>query len=443
MISVVHWRSVLAEVDQAGLCSNPVRLRGITLDRSNGELAEGDLVVACKDRRAVVCPSCARLYQADAWQLVAAGIRGGKGVDASVVDHPQLFVTLTAPSFGPVHRGPATGEPTQTCRPRRDRQPCPHAVGLGCFARHEPGDPLVGEPLCPGCFDYRGAVLWNAHLSRLWGRTWHRLYREVARNADISVPQLRRTARLSYIKVAEFQARGLVHLHAVVRADGGSGPDEEPPSRLDAATLSDAIGRVLPAAGVPMPAVRGTDLRRARWGAQHDVRVLLSDDSADATAIAAYVAKYSVKTADGSAGLAHRIRSLAYLERLNARPHLVAMAKTAWTLGCRKDLAYLRLRGHAHTFGYRGQFASKSVRFSTTFAALRAARADYVRAGRCGDFDPDHDFEFDGGWRYAGRGYAHPEAETLAASLLEARLEVTRRVPKGSSNTSSNGSQMP
>ena len=40
---------------------------------------------------------------------------------------------------------------------------------------------------------------------------------------------------------------------------------------------------------------------------------------------------------------------------------------------------HLRLRDHAHTLGYGGQFSSKSVRFSTTFAALRQARADYVR----------------------------------------------------------------
>ena len=112
MRSAAEWRAVLAEVDQAGLCAHPVRLRGLTLDRSSGELVEGDLLVACKDRRAAVCPSCSRLYQADAWQLVAAGIRGGKGVSPSVVAHPQLFVTLTAPSFGPVHRSDVSGDAT-------------------------------------------------------------------------------------------------------------------------------------------------------------------------------------------------------------------------------------------------------------------------------------------------------------------------------------------
>jgi hypothetical protein len=132
--SASHWKAVLAEVDETGLCSNPVRLRGNTLDRTTGELAEGALLVPCKDRRASVCPSCSRLYQADAWQLVAAGIRGGKGVDPQVVGHPQLFVTLTAPSFGAVHRGPKTSGVTQACRPRRNATSCPHSRSLACFA---------------------------------------------------------------------------------------------------------------------------------------------------------------------------------------------------------------------------------------------------------------------------------------------------------------------
>ena len=100
---------------------------------------------------------------------------------------------------------------------------------------------------------------------------------------------------------------------------------------------------------------------------------------ATATAIAAYVAKYATKTADGTAWLAHPLRSAAQVARLDLRPHIAAMVRTAWSLGLRKDLRHLRLRAHAHTLGYGGQFSSKSLRFSTTFAALRGARAAYVR----------------------------------------------------------------
>jgi hypothetical protein len=435
--SAAQWRKLLAEVDQAGLCSHPVRLRGLTLDRSSGELVEGDLLVACKDRRAALCPSCSRIYQADAWQLVAAGIRGGKGVSPSVLAHPQLFVTLTAPSFGPVHRSGVSGGAPRPCRPRRRAGRCPHGKSLSCIRRHGADDPVVGEPLCPACFDYRGAVLWNAHVSALWARTVHRLYREVARSAGLSTRALRAVARLSYIKVVEFQGRGLVHLHVVVRADGGAGPSEPPPPWLDAAALRTAVGRAVAGAAVPVPDVGETALRRARWGAQVDVRVLLAADDSDATAIAAYVAKYATKTADGTTWLAHRIRSRAEIERLVLRPHILSMVKAAWALGRRRDLAPLRLRDHAHTLGYPGQFSSKSVAFSTTFTALRRARTDYVRAEREGDVD------YDGEWRYAGRGYGDPEADLLAAALLGARLEGSRRVPERSRSTSREGSRTP
>ena len=132
----------------------------------------------CKDRRAAVCPACSRLYQADAWQLVAAGLRGGKGVDPSVLEHPQLFVTLTAPSFGPVHCPRALkAERVLPCRPRRSDDSV--RTGGPCRASSATArtPSLLGDPLCAECFDYRGAVLWNAHVPRLWERTSLRLYR--------------------------------------------------------------------------------------------------------------------------------------------------------------------------------------------------------------------------------------------------------------------------
>ena len=117
-----------------------------------------------------VCPSCSRLYQADAWQLVAAGIRGGKGVDAGVVEHPQLFVTLTAPSFGPVHTGRrGLGMRPGVPAPEESRDLSRTGGRWPASRRHGADDPLARRPLCPECFDYRGAVLWNAHVPAALG----------------------------------------------------------------------------------------------------------------------------------------------------------------------------------------------------------------------------------------------------------------------------------
>ena len=419
MSSAGHWRALLAEVDQAGLCANPVRLRGLTLDRGTGELRAGELLVPCKDRRASVCPSCSRLYAKDAWHLVAAGIRGGKGVDAGVAGHPQLFVTLTAPSFGPVHARVLSETSVKPCRPRR-AEICPHGRSLSCAERHEQGSMLLGEPLCIECFDYPGAVLWNAHVSRLWIRTSLLLYRAVAAAGDMSESETRSALRLSYVKVVEFQRRGLAHFHVVLRADGAGGPQDPPPAWLDAEVLDAAVRKTATAADVAVPLTAGTTLRRAGWGRQIDVRHFAGDSSIEPTTIAAYIAKYATKTVDDAGWLAHRIRSIAHLERLGLRPHLAALVRTAWTLGSRRELRHLALREHAHTLGYVGQFSSKSRRYSTTFAALRDARAAFARG------DGEGDIDFDGEWRFGGRGYAHPDAAGLAEALTE-----VRRVPKG------------
>jgi hypothetical protein len=428
--SASEWREILAEVNQAGGCAHPIRLRGNRLDRVNGELVDTGIVVPCKDRRAAVCPSCSRLYQADAWQLVAAGIRGGKGVSPDVARHPQLFVTLTGPSFGPVHSRSRSGTADRPCRPRRGAGSCPHGVAVACNLRHADGDPLLGEPLCPECFDYRGAVLWNAHVPALWERTSSELYRAVAKAGGVSTKEVRASVRLSYMKVVEFQRRGLVHLHVVIRADGRDGPIEDAPSWLSLEVLIDAVNEAVAGATVAVPAVGGTPPSRASWGTERDVRVLIPNREGDSMAIAAYVAKYATKTADGTPWLAHPIRSRAQLERIVLRPHIARLVRQAWTLGQHKELRSLRLQPHAHTLGYTGQFSSKSLLFSTTFGALRQARVLHVKGVR--EVGPD----YDGEWRYAGRGYAHPESHQVAESLLEASCGVPHKFHTTSTTSS-------
>ena len=137
---------------------------------------------------------------------------------------------------------------------------------MACFVRHDAEDQLIGEPLCPDCFDYPGAVLWNAHVPRLWERTSLQLYRQVAGSAGIGTSELRKLARLSYIKVVEFQRRGLVHLHVVVRADGAAGPAEPPPPWLGSAVLARAVEGAVANSVVAVPGVPNSALRRARWG---------------------------------------------------------------------------------------------------------------------------------------------------------------------------------
>ena len=148
----------------AGGCLQPVLLRGRAdyIDGGTGELLHryatvhepgGVLPIACKTRRAGRCPPCAEVYRADTYQLIRAGLTGGKGVPAAVTDHPCVFLTLTAPSFGPVHARREKDGRLLQCPPRRASRTCPHGTHMSCTEKHAPDDCRLGEPLCPDCYD--------------------------------------------------------------------------------------------------------------------------------------------------------------------------------------------------------------------------------------------------------------------------------------------------
>jgi len=128
------------QVAATGYCAHPVRLRGRVehADAETGEVRtvysterepDATLLKACGNRRVSVCPSCSATYQADSFQLLAAGLRGGKGVPETVAAHPRLFVTFTAPSFGRVHSRKAQGQLVYPCHPFRQGQRARMAAG--------------------------------------------------------------------------------------------------------------------------------------------------------------------------------------------------------------------------------------------------------------------------------------------------------------------------
>jgi hypothetical protein len=151
-----HW---LSTTMAAGGCVRPIRLRGTVrdIDTGTGEvlhdldtesLPDKAIYVPCGDRRASVCPPCAETYRADTYQLIRAGLAGGKGVPESVAIHPCVFATFTAPSFGPVHTRALTPDGKVTrCRPRRKATYCPHGRRLSCGQRHNEDDTYLGRPL--------------------------------------------------------------------------------------------------------------------------------------------------------------------------------------------------------------------------------------------------------------------------------------------------------
>ncbi|MFE4537421.1 replication initiator [Streptomyces scopuliridis] len=443
------------QIEHLGGCTEPVRLTGhtTTVDTATGEVLRsyttaaeptGSLLTACGNRRASRCPACSRLYAADTYHLIRAGLSGGKTVPDTVRTHPRVFTTLTAPSFGPVHNRPTT--------PGGDIRPC------RCRKLHEPTDALIGTPLNPATYDYAGAVLFNAHASALWARFTIYLRREIAARLGMTQKAARAVLRVSFAKVAEYQKRGLVHFHAVIRLDGPDGSTQPPPPYATVAVLADAIRAA--AARVRVTVVSDAiGERELTWGEQLDVREIAAfgtDAELTDQAVAAYVAKYATKSADASGALDRALfcrpcqgrgatllphgtplpcttcdgtGQARPLPRLAVAQHMRQMIRTCWELGKLAEFADLKLWKWAHMLGFRGHFSTKSRRYSTTLGALRDARRAWrteqarARAG-LPESDPTTTLVV-GRWDYLGSGYS-PGAALLAVDVWH-RSELERQ----------------
>jgi hypothetical protein len=434
---------------RVGFCAKPIRLVGQsrTFDKTTGELMRsyasaeeptGVTFVRCGNRRASECESCSRLYAADMFHLIRAGVSGGKGVPERVGENPLVFATLTAPSFGPVH---GTRPNHGRCRPRRDAGTrCQHGTPLSCMVIHDEDDPSVGQPLCPDCYDYASAVVWQWWAPELWRRFTITLRRMLSHQLGILPAHLPRVASVQYAKVAEYQLRGAVHFHALVRLDGPQTPDgfAPAPTQVTAPVLSALVEEAARAVRVTADPVHDGDVARVlAFGTQVDTRPVRTTSRTDDPdraltpgQVAGYLAKYATKSATDT-----EAKDSTHLRRL----HATARRMAARTVSADQDptAPYGLLGKWAHTLGFRGHFATKSRRYSVTLGALRRARqraqARIAEANRTGtpvdlreleaELLADNDDQTTvviGSWAYAGTGWAN-DGETALATAAAAR----------------------
>lgn len=181
------------------------------------------------------------------------------------VHHPLLFVTLTAPSFGAVHVAKKPGRPgSRRCHPRTGagRKLCPHGRPTWCMTVHDHAGTQVGQPLCADCYDYTAHLVWQWHAPELWRRFTISLRRQLARHLGLSETAARRLVRVQFAKVAEFQRRGVIHFHALIRLDGpATDQDAYPPPAADvsADSLAELVCATAATIAVTAPAVDGAD----------------------------------------------------------------------------------------------------------------------------------------------------------------------------------------
>ncbi|MFJ4786020.1 replication initiator protein RepSA [Streptomyces sp. NPDC088794] len=418
------------QIRRTGGCSDPIHLHGATVTRDalTGQVLHsystdtepgGRLRIACGNRRASRCPSCAWTYAGDTYHLIRAGLVGDptKGTPYTIRDHPRVFATLTAPSFGPVHNRPGN----RPCR---------------CGRRHGEDAPELGTPLDPATYDYAGAVLWNNHASELWRYFTIYLRREIAKRAGLTQKAAREASRVAFGKVAEYQKRGAVHFHAVIRFDGADGPDDLPPSWATLALLDDAIRAARKRVAVDVPAAGDQPARTLRWGVKLDVQPIKAfghGEEITELAVASYVAKYATKAAETTGTVDRRIGNKEALVLLGVPDHPSRLI--AACLDLHALYPDRKLQDWAHMLGFRGHFSTKSRRYSTTLGALRQVRADYRAAQQRASLglpDPDDNPEATtltlAHWAYAGHG--HTPGESWLAANIRREIQLNRETAR-------------
>ncbi|GAA5120014.1 replication initiator [Haloechinothrix salitolerans] len=464
-------------------CVRPIRLTGTlhTVNPATGEiprststhaLPDGVIYIPCGDRRATVCPACAETYRADTYHLIKSGLVGGKGTPDTVSTHPAVFTTLTAPSFGPVHtRAVGKNGTIKPCRMRRAMTLCEHGRPTWCAQRHRENDRCLGTPLCADCYDYHAHAVWNGYASELWRRTTIRLRRLVAALGRRLGP----TLDVSFGKVAEYQHRGIVHFHAIIRLDARDPHDPSavlpPPAHLTAEltrlldehiarAVTDTSFRTPEHPGNPRLGIPAHPGWTITWGDQLVNRPLARVNASDITEqqVAAYVAKYATKSTE-TTGFVSRRLTTDTIDQVDPDSHPGRLALACWDLGANPHTrggtyadgrrvhplrnapitpqraawrdTYGRLRRWAHMLGFGGHFATRSRRYGPTRRHLKTIRRIYRRsqqlirtAGhRTADhLEPEDTVLVVGELTYAGTGWLTPgDAELALTAAAKAR----------------------
>lgn len=354
------------ELAQAGLvrfCERPIFM----VARNEAGALRRTVAIRCKARQAARCVPCSIAYQLDARRLVRLGITDER---RSLADVRWWWLTLTAPGIE------LTGSPVHATRPKRvgsgktiylpcAPKPCPACEEpIKCGRRHAPGDPHLGAPHegHEECFRYWAVVRWNANLPALWDVTMNSIRRELKG----------RPWTLQHAKVVQWQARGLAHVHCLIRTT----------ARADLVRGAVAGARVqgwgwgqqlklvgLAAAGAETsPAAAHTIARRIDYlcrYATRDVRVLIPREPG--TLAAAHLHR-----------LYEQARHMA-VERAVAQPDRIAAG-----------------------LGYGGHVLTHSRHWGSSFARLASERKAFAASGSGPDSRHDETLE----WAVASIGWS-------------------------------------
>ena len=158
------------------------------------------------------------------------------------------------PPRRPVHPPRLRGNTILPRRPRRaaSTRRRPPGRDISCPTRHVDGDPRLGQPLCPDCFDYEAAVLFNAYAADLWRRIVTYLPRHLARLAGVPRRCCRRTS--APLRPAP-RVSGTRHspLPRLIRLDAAGQPTSPRPLPTPLASCATPSTRPPPPSASPRP----------------------------------------------------------------------------------------------------------------------------------------------------------------------------------------------
>ena len=198
----------------------------------------------------------------------------------------------------------------------------------------------------PECFDHEGARGLEQPARRA-----------VAAHHDLPAAQARPPARdrrrsgcasscaPSYVKVAEYQRRGLVHLHVVIRLDRAM-PDyrarRAQAARRGASPSSCSSTRSAPPSPTCARRSRTSSAAGTCAGAPSSTSAAL--DAHERREVAGYLAKYATKSTEQAGGVLHRVTEAA-VDQLPVREHVRAFLRAAFELHGRSRARRPAVRG--------------------------------------------------------------------------------------------------
>lgn len=328
-------------------CARPIRLTFRSgLNHATGEIGRGvgdveHIEVRCRTTFHERCAPCVARSARDAWMIGAAGISGLKSLDipAPAEEH-FYFLTLTAPSFGPVHR-------EGRCR---------------CGVAHSAGDDLLHLPVSAESYDYRGAAVFNLLAGRLWNRTITRLKRVFG-------------SEIQYLLASEPQQRGSVHYHVIIRA----------PFILDPVQVLGEVSEAVVHTG------RWRLGEEVRWGPQSDFQPINpGGDSGRRTVNYLFKAmSYTRKSATDLHSTAEASAAAqTHWDRLETEANSLRVSGEIAGVNPLKTRRYGAFGGFTgHRLGRSRGWALLQSGLSLSLARLRALRTAWARGGE-GEDDP-------------------------------------------------------